>query len=187
MPGPTPFADQLKWFSLQELKQGGFIDLDHVPPPEYGFGYLGEHQTPAAKYRNITYGDLPCSLTEAWIHPIFAPHMWTNPEMRDQSRGGYWDKLRPVWQLATLFLEEQLTCGYWVGLLDISNHIRIAHPKLGAIYTFEAKSDPTHAEMNRIWKDLLDLRSCVRLGYKTLNGPDGLTSTRPDRPGLGPE
>lgn len=181
----------------------GYVNLDHIREPDHSFGYKDRH-TPGARWRAAkAFESLPLQLQPAndpispqgYIHPIFFKERWTG-EMSDPTTG-WWDKLKPVWQLATVLLEEPQLCGYTIGMLDTSQHRRIDDGLLrekkleGERYEFEAKKNPTTAETNGLWADLWSLKDCITWRPYQFSGvnADAFAETRatPNTQGITPQ
>ncbi|KAG9952867.1 hypothetical protein KCU85_g1593, partial [Aureobasidium melanogenum] len=116
------------------LAEKGHINLASTPTPDPGFGY-GKHATPAVAYRKFketgtepTDGKVALPVEEdLCIHPIFYREMWETQELASRSLP-HWDNLKPVWQLATLLLEEKAMSGFLCGMLDHTSHHEIRAP-----------------------------------------------------------
>ncbi|THV89701.1 hypothetical protein D6D26_09677 [Aureobasidium pullulans] len=154
---------------LERLNKDGYINLDSVSKPDPGFGY-GKHTTPAVAYRTYKKtntidadGEQDVAVGEdSYIHPIFFRDRWETQELASSS-SPYWEELKPVWQLATLLLEEKVMSGYIMGMLDRSSHTEIKTRFDGhAVHWFQCKERPSKQELWLLWEDLWDLKNCIK-------------------------
>lgn len=140
---PAPLRDQkpvrhyndkdplIRDLGLPFLAERGYINLHPVPTPDPGFGYV-KHTVPAVTYRrhkktrsglDTRVPSLPVE-EEYYVHPIFSREMWDVQELASHT-SPHWNTLKPVWQLATLLLEEKLMSGFLCGMLDRSKYCDI--------------------------------------------------------------
>lgn len=183
---------------LKLLSEKGHINLPFIPPPDPGFGY-GKHATPAVAYREFKKTGhktaeekvtIPVE-EEFYIHPIFSREMWETQELASRSLP-HWDALKPVWQLATLLLEEKVMSGFLCSILDSKTHREIRAPLAASkSYWFEAKQNPTQEELWYLWDTIWRLKEVVKFGAlenKTDNdrGISGMSVPDKSSPGLKP-
>lgn len=170
---PYPYLDTddplIKSFGLDFLLQNGYMNLYSIPDPEPGFGY-GKHTTPAVAFRqyketgrNADAGTVAFPVKEEYyIHPIFSRDRWNLHEL-GSSYMPHWDALRPVWQLATLLLEEKVMSGFLCGMLDKSTHRDINEIFDGQkLYSFKAKQNVTQTELWVLWDKIWRLKDVVK-------------------------
>ncbi|KAK6002314.1 hypothetical protein QM012_001952 [Aureobasidium pullulans] len=169
-----------------------------MPAPERGFGY-GKHTTPAVAYREYKKTGIEDAagkvtipvVDDLYIHPIFSREMWETQELASRSLP-YWDTLKPVWQLATLLLEEKVMSGFLCGMLDPKCHHEIRRPlNSRKCYWFEAKHNPTREDLWSLWDAIWKLKDVVRFGAlenQTNSSRTTSGTTTPDKssPGLKP-
>lgn len=183
---------------LKHLYENGHINLLIIPAPDPRFEY-GDHTTPAVAYREYKRTGIKNAAgkvtipveEELYIHPIFSRDMWETQELASHSLP-HWNALKPVWQLATLVLEERVMSGFLCGMLDRKSHHEI-RPPLGArkFYWFEAKQNPTQEELWDLWDTIWSLTGVVKFGaLENKTDRDHTTSgiSMPDKtsPGLKP-
>lgn len=140
-------ADPLiKELGLEWLNNEGYINLASISIPDPDFGY-GKHKTPAVAYRTykrtgiIDVGGKKVNVVkeDLYIHPVFFRDRWETQELASSS-SPHWEALKPVWQLATLLLEEKVMSGYMIGMLDRSSHTEIKTRLDGhQVYWFQCK------------------------------------------------
>ncbi|KAI4851548.1 hypothetical protein E4T44_02059 [Aureobasidium sp. EXF-8845] len=169
---PTPHLDKtdplINGLGLDFLSANSYMNLGSIPNPDPGFGY-GKHTTPAVAYRQYqktgSKADagkvvLPVK-EEYYIHPIFSRDRWEIHELASRFMP-HWDTLKPVWQLATLLLEEKVMSGFLLGMLDMTGHrdIKMKH-KGDDLYSFEAKQNPTQQELWELWETIWKLKDVI--------------------------
>ncbi|KAI5206986.1 hypothetical protein AUEXF2481DRAFT_7135 [Aureobasidium subglaciale EXF-2481] len=196
---PTPYinrADPIpSELSLEYLNENDYINLSSISAPDPGFGY-GKHTTPAVAYRHYkktntmpASGEVIAIEEDLHIHPIFSRDMWETQEIASASNS-HWDTLKPVWQLATLLLEEKVMSGYLVGMLDRGSHYKIemsdASPE---VYWFQVKERPSKQELWLLWEDIWDLKDSIRFAaLEVIEAKDhdvfGISRVNDSRPGL---
>jgi hypothetical protein len=146
---PTPHLNKrdplINGLCLDFLSANSYMNLGSVRNPDPGFGY-GKHTTPAVAYwryqKTGSKADagkvvLPVE-EEYYIHPIFSHDRWELHELASRFMP-HWDTLKPVWQLATLMLEEKVLSGFLLGMLDMTGHCDINMKYKGDdLYSFEA-------------------------------------------------
>ncbi|KAH0369112.1 hypothetical protein KCU65_g3549, partial [Aureobasidium melanogenum] len=199
---PIRYLDEkdplVRGIGLKRLAEKGHVNLPSIPTPDPGFGY-GKHATPAVAYREFkktgikaTGGKVALPVEEdLYIHPIFFREMWETQELASRSLP-HWDNLKPVWQLATLLLEEKVMSGFLCGMLDRKSHHEIRAPMAAhKSYWFEAKRNPTQEELWDLWDTIWRLRKVVKFGaFENQNDSDHSLSgaSVPDisSPGLKP-
>ncbi|KAG9677514.1 hypothetical protein KCU99_g1652, partial [Aureobasidium melanogenum] len=172
---PVRYLDEkdplVRGLGLKFLSEKGHINLLSIPTPDPGFGY-GKHATPAVACREFkktgikaTDGKVTLPVEEdLYIHPIFSREMWETQELASRSLP-YWDNLKPVWQLATLMLEEKVMSGFLCGMLDRKSHHEIRAPLAARkSYWFEAKQSPTQEESWNLWDTIWRLQEVVKFG-----------------------
>lgn len=199
---PYPYIERpellIDNFGLPFLLQEGYINLSSIPNPDPGFGY-GKHTTPAVAYRQYKMtGNKPDDGKvvmpvgeEYYIHPIFDRDMWDVQELGSSSMP-HWDALKPVWQLATLLLEEKVMSGFLCGMLDRSTHRDLNTTEAGQkLHSFEAKQNPTQKELWNLWETIWRLKNVIRFeAYEKRNDEDhcvfGITDVDQSSAGLTP-
>lgn len=197
---PYPYIDEddplIKEFGLDFLLQNGYINLPSIPNPDPGFGY-GKHTTPAVAFRqhketgrSANAGNVVSPVGEEYyIHPIFSRDRWNLHEL-GSSYTPHWDTLKPIWQLATLLLEEKVMSGFLCGVLDKSTHRDINEMFDGQkMYSFEAKKDITQEELWDLWDKIWRLKDVVKFeAMEKTRANDhatfGVTITESSIPGL---
>ena len=163
-------ADPLiKELGLEWLNNEGYINLASISIPDPDFGY-GKHKTPAVAYRTykrtgiIDVGGKKVNVVkeDLYIHPVFFRDRWETQELASSS-SPHWEALKPVWQLATLLLEEKVMSGYMIGMLDRSSHTEIKTRLDGhQVYWFQCKEKPSDAELWLLWEDIWELKDCIK-------------------------
>jgi hypothetical protein len=175
-PVPTPYLNNeplVDALGILYLLTHGYINLPStgIPVPESGFGY-GKHKTPAVAYRQFKKTGIKAAAgkvvlpveEEYYIHPIFSRDRWEIQELASRSMP-HWDALKPVWQLATLMLEENSMSGFLCGMLDRSKHVELKDKHNGQkLYMFEAKKNPTQEELWELWESLWNLKDVITFG-----------------------
>jgi len=170
---PYPYLDEndplIKGFGLDFLLQNGYMNLPSIPKPEPGFGY-GKHTTPAVALRqhketgrNADVGNIMSPVEEQYyIHPIFSRDRRNLHEL-GSAYTPHWDALKPVWQLATLLLEEKVMSGFLCGMLDKSTHRDTNETFDGEkTYSFEAKQNVTQEKLWDLWDKIWRLKDIIK-------------------------
>jgi hypothetical protein len=199
---PTPYLDKLDplihHYGLDFLLTHGYVNLRSIPAIDPAFGY-GKHTTPAVAYRQYKWTGSKADDEKVvlpvekmyYIHPIFSRDMWEIHEFASRSMP-HWDALKPVWQLATLMLEEKVMSGFLCGMLDKSKHceLRETFDDGWKMYSFEAKQNPTQQELWELWETIWNLKDVVKFGaYEESDQPHftfGETRYQTESPGLTP-
>lgn len=199
---PIPYLNQrdplVRGAGLKLLSEKGHINLLSIPTPDPGFGYV-KHTTPAVAYREFKktgHKTAEDTVTvpveeEIYIHPIFSREMWETQELASRSLA-HWDNLKPVWQLATLLLEEKVMSGFLCSMLDSKSHREIRAPLAASkSYWFEAKQNPTQEELWNLWDIIWRLKEVVKFsalenGTDTDRGISGMSVPDKSSPGLKP-
>lgn len=196
----------LQHFTLEDLNARGYINLETICT-DASFGYATRRALPAARWREQR-GLIATGTGEATkiidkkaasagkskqqrlgkyyrIHPLLHPDMWDFAEMEEKSTG-FWEALRPVFQLATLLLEHDDMIGYIIGLLDITKHKRIDHPEAEKrrgekLFWFEKRENPSNEEKLQAWMELHELTKTLwwrEFRFVEVPSTHGLTNSR---------
>jgi hypothetical protein len=199
---PTPHLNKqdalIHGLGIEFLLANRYINIPSIPKPDPGFGY-GKHTTPAVAYRQYRKtgnktdaGKVLTPIEEQYyIHPIFSRDRWEIHEMASRSTP-HWDMLKPVWQLATLLLEEKVMSGFLLGMLDRSKHCDLKKTHEGRrLYSFEPKQNPTQGEIWKLWETIWNLKDIVTFGaLENTDDADrmtfGETGHQLNKPGLTP-
>ncbi|THW94771.1 hypothetical protein D6D15_01926 [Aureobasidium pullulans] len=184
----------LREISLNKLDDYGYINLETICVDK-AFGYSHRRMLEAARWRaklDVAKG-LCYSIEEPFtlekkskvgklhefhrIHPIFRRDNWNSTDLLcTTTTNEYWERLKPVLQLATLLLESEHMIGYIVGMLDVPSHKKIsitakALKRLGGeVYWFERKHNPSQVEIQKVWKDLYELGNKIMWTEKDMTG-----------------
>lgn len=183
---PSPLNPKVPWheynpllrrpdISLQDLNNRGYLNLDNIVRDQ-GFGYKQNRAVPGAWWREMEDGvKVPSSrekLNEQravsedhWIHPVFHANRWKGNQIKSLP-AGWWNNLKPVLQLATLLLEEQVHSGFLIGLMDRKNHQPIDNPEAERrhgkkLYWFQARANSSERAKDRLWRLLSQLTDKV--------------------------
>lgn len=199
---PYPYLDTddplIKEFGLEFLLQYGYMNLPSIPSPDPGFGY-GKHTTPAVAFRqcketgrSADAGTVVSPVGEEYyIHPIFSRERWNLHELGNNYMP-HWDALKPVWQLATLLLEEKVMSGFLCGMLDKDSHRDTNETFDGQkLYSFEAKQNVTQEELWDLWDKIWRLKDVIKFeAFEKTRANDhatfGVTIPELSIPGLTP-
>ncbi|KAI5271144.1 hypothetical protein E4T47_05515 [Aureobasidium subglaciale] len=171
----------LSWIGLKRLNDMGYVNLTTIDTHKT-FGYSGDRALKAARWRaekEVNMG-LCHRITETpkagrprrghgklddfhRIHPIFRADNWSSDDLIiTTAQNGYWERLKPVLQLATLLLEDESIVGYIYAFLDVNSHKEIAlqDAKNGTqskAYCFKKRDNIGEPERRQVWKYMYEL------------------------------
>ncbi|THX51074.1 hypothetical protein D6D06_07582 [Aureobasidium pullulans] len=161
----------LREISLNKLDDYGYVNLETIYVDK-AFGYSRRRMLEAARWRakldhwrtiHIEKKSKVGKLHEFHrIHPIFRRDNWNSTDLLcTTTTNEYWERLKPVLQLATLLLESEHMIGYIVGMLDVPSHKKISITAKtlrrlgGKVYWFERKHNPSQVERQKLGNKIM--------------------------------
>ena len=137
----------LRTVPLQYLNDNGFINFDKVELTDEGTTEFGQKHA-----KNFTSKIHYKPGANPRFHPLFHRSQWRQVDLNDEE----FERLEPVFQLATLLLEEESMASYMYAMIDARRH-RDIKGKDSSYKWFRRDQKMTSYDHFKLWTGLKNL------------------------------